>query len=118
MGPEKTNDKPVFTVQDGDGKTFTLADVFELAETDNEADVKNPMELDMNLLSKERDETVTIEWKVPMKKVAKAVRLIRKRRRLYKKIEEIDHKWLGLFEIAGAKKQETEEDENEGNGSD
>ena len=24
MEPEKTNDKPVFTVQDGDGKTFIL----------------------------------------------------------------------------------------------
>ena len=110
MGPEKTNDKPVFTVQDGDGKRFTLADVFELAETDNVADVKNPTELEMNLISKEHDEAMTLEWKIPMKKVAKAARLMRKRRRLEKKAEEIDHKWLGLFEIAGAKKQETEEE--------
>lgn len=118
MGPEKTNDKPVFTVVDGDGKTFTLADVFELAETDNVADVKSPMELEMNLVSKELDEGMTIEWKIQKKKVAKAARLMRKRRRLEKKIEEIEYKWLGLFEIAGAKKQEMEDDENEGNGSD
>lgn len=115
MGPEKTNDKPVFTVQDGDGKRFTLADVFELEETDNVADVKNPTELEMNLISKERNEAITIaiEWKIPKKKVAKAVRLRRKRRRLEKKVEEIDGKWLGLFEIAGAKKQETEEAKGE-----
>ena len=111
MEPEKTNDKPVFTVVEGDGKTFTLADVFELAETDNVADVKNPTELEMNLISKEHDEVMTIEWKIPMKKVAKAVRLMRKRRKLYKKVEEIDHKWLGLFEIVKAKKQKTEAEE-------
>ena len=63
--------------------------------------------------TKERDETVMILRKMTTKKVAKAARLMRKRRRLEKKIEEIDHKWLGLFEIAGAKRQETE-DENEG----
>ena len=108
MEPEKTNDKPVFTAQDGDGKTFTLADVFELAETESGAEIKDPTELEMNLVSKDRDEAVTIEWKIPIKKVAKAARLMRKRRRLEKKAEEIDHKWLRLFEIAGAKKQETE----------
>lgn len=113
MEPEKTNDKPVFTLQEGDGKRFSLADVFELAETDNVADVKNPTELEMNLISKERDEAVMIMWKIPMKKVAKAARLMRKRRRLEKKAEEIDHKWLMLFEIAGAKKQETEKQETE-----
>lgn len=110
MGSEKTNEKQVFTVQDGDGKTFTLADIFELAETDNTAEVKNPTELEMNLVSKERDEAVTILWKIPMKKVAKAARLMRKKRRLEKKVEEIDGKWMRLFEIAGTKKQEPEEE--------